>query len=87
VRVSPVSVNADLLVRTGQFLNGEATLADLVDWVQDHEMHWARLPADSVARILADTIMLAAYEVDDGSRSPESVKELLGEATLQPARR
>ena len=80
-----MSLNADLLVRAGRFLNGESTLAELVDWVQDRETHWATLPTDSVARILADTIMLAAYEVDDDVRSPESVKELLSEAALQPA--
>ena len=80
-----MSLNADLLVRTGRFLNGEASLADLADWIQDHEEHWATLPADSVARILSGTIMLAAYEVDDGVRDVESVKELVSEAALQPA--
>lgn len=80
-----MSLNADLLVRTGRFLNGESTLGELADWISDYEPHWAKLPADSVARILADTIMLAVYEVDDGVRDPESVKDLVAEAALQPA--
>ena len=80
-----MSLNAELLVRTGRFLDHELSFAELVDWVQDHEEHWLRLPQDSLARYHAATIMLASYEVDDGVRDVESVKDLLGEATLQPA--
>jgi hypothetical protein len=84
--VKESSVNAEFLVRMGRFLDNELSFAELVDWVQDREEHWAAQPVDSVARILAGTLMLASYEVDDGARDVESVKELLSEATLQPAR-
>ena len=80
-----MSLNTDLLVRTGRFLEGKTSFGELANWIQDWEPHWARLPRDSLARNLADTIMLAAYEVDDGARNVESVKELLSEACLQPA--
>jgi hypothetical protein len=80
-----MSLNAELLVKTGRFLNNELSFAELVEWVQNHEEHWATLPRDFVARNLAGTIMLTAYEVDDGVRSPESLKELLSEASLEPA--
>ena len=79
-----MSVNSELLVRMGRFLDDELSFAELVEWVQDREAHWAALPGDSVARFLAGEIMLAAYEVQDGARSTESVKELLSEASLQP---
>jgi hypothetical protein len=79
-----MSLNADLLVRVGRFLDGKSTLVELAEWIQDDEEHWATLPADSVARLLADTTMLATYEVDDGARNPDSVKNLLSEASLQP---
>ena len=81
-----MSLNAELLVRTGRFLDDELSFAELVEWIQDREPHWATLPPDSVARILTGTIMLAAYEVDDGARGSESVKELVSEATLLPLR-
>jgi hypothetical protein len=84
--VKESSVNAEFLVRIGRFLDNELSFAELVDWVQDREEHWAEQPVDSVARILAGTLMLASYEVDDGARDVESVKDLLSEATLQPAR-
>jgi hypothetical protein len=70
----------------GRFLDDEVSFAELVDWVQDREEHWAAQPTDSVARILAGTLMLAAYEIDDGVRDVGSVKELLSEASLQPAK-
>lgn len=80
-----MSLNADLLVKTGRFLSDDTSFSELVEWVSDHEQHWATLPFDSVARILSGTIMLASYEVDGGVRDPESVKELVAEAALQPA--
>jgi hypothetical protein len=80
-----MSVNVELLVRTGQFLDDHSAFAELVEWIQDREEYWAGLPADSMARVLADTIMLAAYEVDDGIRDVASVKDLLSDAMLQPA--
>ena len=78
-----MSLNTDLLIRTGRFLDGKCSLSELADWIQDREPHWAALPRHSLARNLADTIMLAAYEVDDGVRDIASVKHLLSEATLQ----
>ena len=81
-----MSPNAEFLVRIGRFLDDEVSFAELVDWVQDREEHWAAQPTDSVARILAGTLMLAAYEIDDGVRDVGSVKELLSEASLQPAK-
>jgi hypothetical protein len=81
-----MSDSTQLLVKTGRFLDGELSLAALVEWVQDREEYWAALSYDSVARALADTIMLAAYELDAGARSEASIKQLVGEATLQPSR-
>lgn len=80
-----MSLNAELLVRIGRYLEADSDLPDLAGWVQDREEYWAKLPPGSIARVLADTIMLAAYEVDEGVRSEESVHELLGQASLQPA--
>jgi hypothetical protein len=53
--------------------------------VQDREQLWARLPRESVARAIADTIMLAAYELDAGDRTTESVREAISQASLQAA--
>jgi hypothetical protein len=78
------SMNAQLFVNTGRFLDAELGFPELVDWVQDREEYWASLPANSIIRVLADTIMLAAYEVEAGHRSPEDLKELVTVATLQP---
>jgi hypothetical protein len=79
------STNAQLLVNTGQFLDAELSFAELVNWVQDREEYWESLPPNSIVRVLADTIMLAAYEVQAGHRSPEELKELVSLASLQPA--
>ena len=80
-----MSDSAQLLVKTGRFLDGELSLADLVEWVQDREEFWAALAADTIARALADTIMLAAYELSEGARSEASVMQVVSEATLLPS--
>ena len=80
-----MSLNVELLVRTGRFLDDELSFAELADWVQDQEEHWLSLPLDSLARYVAATILLASYEVEDGVREVPSLKDLLSEATLQPA--
>jgi hypothetical protein len=72
-------------VLTGKYLNGDLSLAELATWIQDREEYWVTLPRDSIARVLTGTIMLATYEVDAGDRDPDSVKELISEATLEPA--
>lgn len=80
-----MSDSAQLLVRTGRFIDGGLSFAELAEWVQDREEYWATLPAQTIARALADTIMLASYERTDGHRSDDSVRQLVSEATLQPS--
>jgi len=80
-----MSANAQLLVKTGRFLDSELSFHDLVEWVQDREQFWAGLPANSIARVLADTIMLAAYEFSEGVRDEPGVKELVSQLTLEPS--
>ena len=79
-----MSDSAQLLVKTGRFLDGALSFAELVMWVQDREEYWASLPGQSLARALAATIMLGAYEVDAGHRTEDSFRELVAEATLEP---
>jgi len=80
-----MSDSAQLLVLTGKFLDGTLSLAELGEWIQDREEYWFTLPRDSIARVLTGTIMLAVYEVDAGDRSVDSVKDIISEATLEPA--
>jgi hypothetical protein len=80
-----MSDSGQLLVLAGKYLNGELSLAELATWIQDREEYWVTLPRDSIARVLTGTIMLATYEVDAGDRDPDSVKELISEAMLDPA--
>ena len=80
-----MSDSGQLLVLTGRFLDGGLSLSELGEWIQDREEYWFSLPQDSIARALADTIMLAVYGVDAGDRSVDSVKEVISEATLEPA--
>ena len=80
-----MSDSTQLLVKTGRFLDGELSFVDLAGWVQDREEYWAALPAQTIARALASTIMLAAYELTAGVRDEESVKQLVSDATLQPS--
>jgi hypothetical protein len=81
-----MSDSAQLLVKTGRFLDGELDFAALVEWVQDREEYWAALPSQTIARALVDTIMLAAYELNAGDRDEDSVRQLVSDATLQPSR-
>jgi hypothetical protein len=76
------SKNAQLFVKTGRFLDAELGFPELVDWVQDKEEYWASLPSSSLVRVLADTIMLTAYEVQAGHRDPEELTELVSAAML-----
>ena len=80
-----MSLGSQLFVRTGGFLYGRLSLAQLVEWVQDGEEHWASLPDNDEARQLADAIMLAAYEVQGGVRDEVSAKETIRRAALEPA--
>ena len=80
-----MSLSSQLFVRTGGYLYDRLSLAQLVEWVQDSEEHWAALPADNESRQLADTIMLAAYEVQAGARDEASAQELIRRAALEPA--
>ena len=80
-----MSDSGQLLVLTGRFLDNALSFAELAEWVQDREEYWASLPNDAVANVLASTIMLACYEVDAGARSIESVRDVVSEASLQPA--
>jgi hypothetical protein len=80
-----MSDSGQLLVLTGRFLDNALSFADLVEWIQDREEYWASLPNEAVANVLASTIMLAAYEIEAGHRDEGSVRDLVSEATLQPA--
>ena len=70
----------DLLVNTGRYLYGVQSLADLAEWVQDHEEEWAALSSESEYRRLAGTIMLAAYEVHDAVRDEAYARTLIRDA-------
>jgi hypothetical protein len=80
-----MSLDAQIFIRTGGFLYDRLSLAQLAEWVQDHEEYWASLPRDHEARQLAGTIMLATYEVQAGDRNEASAKELIRKATLESA--
>jgi hypothetical protein len=70
-----MSLDNQLFVQTGDFLYDRLSLAQLARRVQDLEEYWASLPPGRDARSLADTIMLAAYEVASAagtSRQPGS---------------
>jgi hypothetical protein len=80
-----MSQSSQLFIRTGGFLYDRLSLAELAEWVQDREEYWAALPAGEEANHLAGTIMLAVYEVQDGSHDEASAKELIRRATMEPA--
>jgi hypothetical protein len=80
-----MSANSQLLVNTGRFLDDQLSFGELAAWVQDREEVWATLPTNSVVRILADSIMLAAYELADGVRDEATVKQLVSELTMERA--
>lgn len=79
-----MSDSGQLLILIGRFLEDSLSFAELTEWIQDREEYWASLPSDAVVKVLADTVMLACYEVDAGHRDVESVKDLVSEASLQP---
>lgn len=80
-----MSSNAQLFVLAGRFIDGQITFDSLVEWIGEREEHWAALPTHSLARVLADTIMLAAYEVEAGVRDEDGAREIIVEASLESA--
>ncbi|MPZ48986.1 MAG: hypothetical protein GEU75_06700 [Dehalococcoidia bacterium] len=80
-----MSLSSQLFIRTGGYLYDRLSLDELVEWIQDAEEHWASLSEKDESRRLADTIMLAAYEVQAGARDAASAKDLIRRAALEPA--
>jgi hypothetical protein len=77
--------NAHLFVLTGRVIDGQINFDSLVAWIGAREEHWAALPPHSLARVLADTIMLAAYEVEADVRDEDGAREVIAEARLGSA--
>jgi hypothetical protein len=80
-----MSPSSQLFIRTGGFLYDRISLSELALWVQDREEYWAALPDNDESKQLADTIMLAAYEVQDGGRDEASARDLIRAASQEPA--
>ena len=73
-----MSTNAQLFVLAGRFFNGQTRFDTLVEWIGEREEHW-----QAYQRVLADTIMLAAYKVEAGVRDEDGTREVIAEASLE----
>jgi hypothetical protein len=80
-----MSVSNQLFLLTGAYIYGRLRLLNLAMWVEDREQHWAALPLNDEARQLADTIMLAFYEVDAGNRGEVSALDVIRNVAQGPA--
>ena len=80
-----MSIESQLLSLTRKYCTSKITFDELTTWVQDREERWASLPGGDAAKILADTIMLAAYEVWAGARNEASARKLIADSATAPA--
>jgi len=80
-----MSIESQLFSLTRKYCASKIGFDELTSWVQDREEHWASLPAGDPAKTLADTIMLAAYEVWAGERDEASARKLIADSATAPA--
>ncbi len=80
-----MSIESQLTSLTRRYCSSKISFDELTTWVQDREEYWASLPASGTTKVLADTIMLAAYEVWAGDRDEASARKLIADSATAPA--
>jgi hypothetical protein len=83
--MSQASASQEVLERARRFVLGETDLNDLYVWVMDHMTEWGT--DDNAGSRVANGILLACWELYDGYRDEDSVREAVSKDLSQIAAR
>jgi hypothetical protein len=72
-----MSLEQQLIAKVKRYIASQISFEELVVWSDDHEDELVTLGPQAVGAQLASAISLAAWELREGFRPPESVRELV----------